>query len=76
MIDSNSPLAQGRLPRCLRRFERLTACVLHFEADPESAQPSMAVGSYGLSKEHLELIKRFGNDRKTLNAEADKLRGK
>ena len=34
MIDSNSPLAQGRLPRCLRRFERLTACVLHFEADP------------------------------------------
>jgi hypothetical protein len=24
----------------------------------------------------LELIKRFGNDRKTLNAEADKLKGK
>ena len=36
MIDSNSPIAQGRLPRCLRRFERLTACVLHFEADPEA----------------------------------------
>ena len=32
---------------------------------------------HGLSKEQtLELIKRFGNDRKTLNAEADKLKGK
>ena len=31
---------------------------------------------HGLSKENLELIKRFGNDRKTLNAEADKLKGK
>jgi hypothetical protein len=30
-----------------------------------------------ISKEQtLELIKRFGNDRKTLNAEAEKLKGK
>jgi hypothetical protein len=31
---------------------------------------------HGISKEQtLELIKRFGNDRKTLDAEAEKLKG-